>query len=96
MVAQVIANIELEPEEIISAIIKEYNYSSVLEVTMDEIRSYVNDHITNIKPYDNPKGINEVYMGYSIAGFEEHTYRDIEEILEKMQDKVREEQELER
>lgn len=37
MVAQVIANIELEPEEIILAIIKEYNYSSVLEVTMDEI-----------------------------------------------------------
>ena len=86
---QVIANVELDIEEIVDAILREYEDTSIEDVNMDLIYEYVEDHITYMKGKNGARGIDVVADGPSIDGFESHfdkgSYYEIEEELERIQ-----------
>jgi hypothetical protein len=82
---QVIANIELDIEEIIYQIIEDYGYESVNDVQMDDIFEYIKDHITYLDNQWGGRGIKIVEDGPSINGIEAYDYDRIEQILESMQ-----------
>ena len=83
---QVTANIELDVEAIIEAIIRDYEYDSANDVSMDDIYEYIDNHITYLDNQWGGRGIQIVEDGPSINGFDSRTYDEIEQILESMQD----------
>lgn len=86
IVAEVNAVIELNVEELINAVMSEYD-ESIDEVSMDDIFEYVNNGMSYLK---NPhaKGVYTARDGWSLNGFGVQTYDEIEEILRKMQEDV--------
>ena len=84
IVAEVNAVIELNVEELINAVMSEYD-EDINEVTMDDIFEYVTDGMSYL---ENPqaKGVYTVVDGESVRSFEERTYDKIEEVLRKMQE----------
>lgn len=79
---QVIANVELDIEKIVDAILREYEDTSIEDVNMDLIYEYVDDHITYMEGENGARGIYIVADGPSISGFE--SYDEIEEELERI------------
>ena len=84
---EVVANVELDIEEIVDAIIREYD-TTIEDVDMDIIAEYVDDHITYMKGRNGARGIEIVGDGPSITGFYDYygrgSYADIEEELERI------------
>ena len=84
---EVVANVELDIEEIVDAIIREYD-TTIEDVNMDLISEYVDDHITYMKGRNGARGIEIVGDGPSISGFYDYygkgSYADIEEELERI------------
>lgn len=84
---EVVANVELDIEEIVDAIIREYD-TTIEDVDMDLIYEYVDDHITYMKGKNGARGIEIVGDGPSISGFYDYygkgSYADIEEELERI------------
>ena len=84
---EVVANVELDIEEIVDAIIREYD-TTIEDVNMDLIYEYVDDHITYMKGRNGARGIEIVGDGPSITGFYDYygrgSYADIEEELERI------------
>ena len=88
MVVRVLANIEFEPEELITEVSNDYE-CSIAEVSMDNIMEYINDHITYMKG-KNTSVIKEVGDGPAIDGIEERDYCEIFDILDQMQNELEE------
>lgn len=88
MVVSVLANIEFEPEELINEVARYYR-CSVIDINMDSLVEYINDHITYMKGLKT-NVINEVECGPAIDGFEDRVYDKISDILDKMQEDVEE------
>ena len=84
---EVVANVELDIEEIVDAIIREYD-TTIEDVNMDLIAEYVDDHITYMKGRNGARGIEIVGDGPSITGFYDYygkgSYTDIEEELDRI------------
>jgi len=84
---EVVANVELDIEEIVDAIIREYD-TTIEDVDMDLIAEYVDDHITYMKGRNGARGIEIVGDGPSITGFYDYygngSYADIEEELDRI------------
>ena len=82
---EVVANVELDIEEIVDAILREYEGTTIEDVNMDLIYEYVDDHITYMKGRNGARGIEIVGDGPSITGFYDYygkgSYADIEEEL---------------
>ena len=93
MVAKVVAYMEFDPEELIEEVAREYE-EEVSEVTMDDIVGYINENVTYLSNRNNR---NKWYVGdgWSIDGFEEHTYDEIADVLERMQEREDETEENE-
>ena len=85
---EVVANVELDIEEIVNAIIREYEDTTIEDVNMDLIYEYVDDHITYMKGQNGARGIEVVGGGPSITGFYDYygkgSYADIEEELNRI------------
>lgn len=86
MVAKVIANIELDVETIIRATANSLG-CSVSGVIMDDILEYINNGMTYLKNND-ARGVEPASDGWSIDGFDEKTYEEIERILNEMQESL--------
>ena len=82
---EVTAYVDLDVETIIKAIINDYDYESVNDVSMDDIFEYIGDHITYLGSQWGGRGIRTVEDGPSISGFDSRTYDEIAQILESMQ-----------
>lgn len=94
MIAKVMANIEINPKEMIEDMVNDKDngfWNGVIDVTMDDVISHLNDKLLYIKPERGTVGISEVAMGWAIDGLEESAYEEIESVLEEMKDKAREE-----
>ena len=84
IVAEVNAVIELNVEELINAVMSEYD-EDINEVTMDYIFEYVNNGMSYLEN-KNAKGVYHASDGWSLNGFGKQTYNRIEEVLRKMQE----------
>ena len=84
IVAEVNAVIELNVEELINAVMSEYD-ESIDEVTMDDIFEYVNNGMSYLKN-SQAKGVYTASDGWSLSSFGKRTYDRIEEVLRKMQE----------
>ena len=82
---EVTANIDLDVEAIVYAIIDDYGYESANDVSMDDIYEYISNHITYLDKQWGGRGIRVVEDGPSISGFDSRAYDEIEQILESMQ-----------
>ena len=82
MIAQVIANVVVDIEEVIRNVSADYD-KPISEITMDDIYEYVEDGVSYLS--GNKPGISMVEDGWPIEGFDDRTYNEIEKILERMQ-----------
>lgn len=82
MIAQIVANVALDVEEIIRDISRD-SETPISEITMDDIFDYVNSGVSYIS--GNKPGISSVEDGWSLERFDDSTYNEIEKILTEMQ-----------
>ena len=81
---KVTAYVELNVEEIVDAILREYSDIAIEDVNMDNIYEYVDDHITYMDKRNGGRGIKEVADGPSVEGFDQYDYQEIEIELEQI------------
>ncbi len=84
IVAKVNAVIELDVEELVNAVMRDYNLS-LEEVTVDYLFNYINNGMSYLEN-KKAKGVYPAGDGWSLSSFEEKTYDKIEEMLYKMQE----------
>ncbi len=84
IVATVEAFVDIDVEELINAVSKEYGMP-IEDISMDDIYDYVSNGISYLEGR-GAKGVYIVCDGPSITGFTERTYDDIERVLTEMQE----------
>lgn len=85
---QLVANIEIDFEELFETVIEEYEIENIDDLRMDDVIEYIDNHISFLKG-KNTSCISEVSDGGSINGFEEREYQKIDEMLETFKNERR-------
>ena len=72
--AEVGAYVEIDVEQLVSEIMREYGYSEKSEISNDDIFEYISDHISYLKNrYSDCSSIDVVADGPSIFSLDEKT-----------------------
>lgn len=80
--AEVGAYVEIDVEQLVSEIMKEYGYSDKSEIGSEDIFEYISDHISYLKSRDSDcSSIDVVEDGPSIFSLDEKTRSAIMEYI---------------
>lgn len=82
--AEVGAYVEIDVEQLVSEIMKEYGYSEKSEIGSEDIFEYISDHISYLKSrYSDCSSIDVVADGPSIFSLDEKTRNAIMDYINK-------------